>query len=59
MGKSTQQIAALIKVSHYQVRYALKRDAISPKRRSGRPSVLSETQVDKLEEFICFPKETG
>lgn len=53
LGKSTQQIAASIKVSPYQVRYALKRDAISLKRRSGRPSVLSESQVDELEEFIC------
>lgn len=53
MGKSTQQITASIKVSPYQVRYALKRDAISPKLRSGRPSVLSESQDDELEEFIC------
>ena len=52
MGRSSQEIAAVIKVSPYQVRYALKRDTISPKRRRGRVSLLSESQVEELEELI-------
>ena len=53
MGRSTQEIAAVIKFSSCQVRYTLDRDTISPKRKSGRLSVLSESQVNELEEFIC------
>ena len=43
MGITTQEIAAAIKVSPCQVRYALKRDIICS----------SGSQVDELEQFNC------
>lgn len=53
IGWSYPQIARHLGLTPRQVQYALTTVNLTPQRRSGRPPLLTPTEVDELIEFIC------
>ena len=52
-GVNQVSIAKELQVTRSQVRYTLsKKDTPSPSKRSGRPMVMTEEQIDELEVFV-------
>ncbi|KAK7184752.1 uncharacterized protein CC84DRAFT_1168678 [Paraphaeosphaeria sporulosa] len=51
-GHTYTFIANQLSCTERQVAYAITRDCVTPKKRSGRPPRLSDAQVDQLEAFI-------
>ncbi|KAI0996975.1 hypothetical protein K3495_g11208 [Podosphaera aphanis] len=56
-GYSRQKISERLSITVAQVRYALKIKDLTPKKRSGRPRVLSTAKVDEIEAFVCLSSE--
>ena len=56
-GYSRQKISERLAITVAQVRYALNTRDLTPKKRLGRPSVLSATQADEIETFVCASAE--
>ena len=50
-GLCQEKIAKQLQVTKRQVQYTIRNHLLSPKKRSGRPSALSEEQLD---EFVLF-----
>jgi transposase len=51
-----QQITDELKITLRQVQHACQAETASPKKRSGRPRLLSKEQVDELVDFVCASK---
>ncbi|KAF2456718.1 hypothetical protein BDY21DRAFT_269409, partial [Lineolata rhizophorae] len=52
IGWTYEAIARHLNISQHQVQWACHTDHPTPRKRRGRPPVLSEAQVDQLEAFI-------
>lgn len=50
-------IAGYLKISENQVQYTCQPEGPTPRRRSGRPPLLSKPEVELLIEFVCSLKE--
>ncbi|PVH91698.1 hypothetical protein DM02DRAFT_545295, partial [Periconia macrospinosa] len=51
-GFTLNQIAQQLSVSYHQAQYAAVADRPTPKKRAGRPPVLTEEQTDEIELFV-------
>jgi len=47
------EISRLLNITQRQVQLAAQAEQHTPKKRTGRPSVLAEAQVDQLVEYVC------
>lgn len=56
-GYSRKKISERLEITIAQVRNALKANDVCPKKRSGRHSVLTSTQIDEIEAFVCRSSE--
>ncbi|KAI0992240.1 hypothetical protein K3495_g15946 [Podosphaera aphanis] len=56
-GYSRRKISQNLAISYRQVCYTLKNADLSPKNSTGRPPVLSKSQVDEIESFVCSSPE--
>jgi transposase len=54
-GISQREIADQLDMTRSKVRYAIQNPP-TPRKRSGRPSLLSEEEIDRIEAFICCSK---
>lgn len=51
-GHTQRYIADLLKVTLRQVNYAVHAESVTPKKRSGRRRLLTDTQIDELVEYV-------
>jgi len=58
IGWTYEDIAAYTGCTLAQVRHACSADQTTPRRRSGRPSLLTDAQVEELIAFVCTSKAT-
>lgn len=56
-GYSRRKISQNLAISYRQVCYTLENADLSPKNSTGRPPVLSKSQVDEIESFVCSSPE--
>src|SRR4051794_26179482 len=52
-GFKRKQIQDHLSLTYWQIRYACLASRPTPKKRSGRPPVLSEEQIDEIKLFVC------
>jgi transposase len=57
-GHPYKYIANLLKITERQVAWAATSSQVTPKRRSGRPQTLTDSQTDELEAYIRSSRRT-
>ncbi|KAF2678938.1 hypothetical protein K458DRAFT_394349 [Lentithecium fluviatile CBS 122367] len=57
-GHSNSFIANQLNCTDRQVRYAITRDRVTPKKRAGLPPRLSDAQVNELKAYIRSSRQT-
>jgi transposase len=55
IGLTYRQIHEQLGLTHRQIRYAISH-RVTPKKRSGRPSILTQEEVNEIITWICFSK---
>jgi transposase len=55
-GHTHKYIADLLKISESQVRYTVHAERVTPKKRSGRPRQLSNSQIDELVAYVTHSR---
>ncbi|KAI0999002.1 hypothetical protein K3495_g9194 [Podosphaera aphanis] len=56
-GYSRREISQILVIRYRQVCYTLENADLSPKNSTGRTPVLSKSQVDEIESFVCSSPE--
>jgi transposase len=57
-GHTYKTIANLLGLTERQVGYAITSERATPKKRSGRPRVLTDAQIDELEQYVRSTRTT-
>ena len=52
------KIAERLGITYAQVRHAIEAGHPTPQKRSGRATILTEEQIDELEDFICQSRDS-
>ncbi|KAF2260712.1 hypothetical protein CC78DRAFT_536196 [Lojkania enalia] len=57
-GHTHKYIANLLNLTERQVGYVIASEQVTPKKRPGRPRILTDAQVDELEEYVQSSRAT-